>query len=203
MPTFQRCDSSIDELAAQLIKQFESHTPLAAAKAKIDYVFAYADTDEEGRKLNDALTKNGVRAIGLTRKIPLKDRALGRGDAEISIDGDWWNGATAEQQAALLDHELHHVSIKSDKSGNIQFDDLGRPQIKLRKHDVEIGWFKVIAERHGAASLERIQAKSIMDNDGQYFWPDLAPTIEISTGDRTVKMSQGAFAKAASKMVGA
>lgn len=80
MPTFQRCDSSIDELAVQLIKQFESHTPLAAAKAKIDFVFAYADTDEEGRKLNDALTKNGVRAIGLTRKIPLKDRALGRGN---------------------------------------------------------------------------------------------------------------------------
>lgn len=52
-------------------------------------------------------------------------------------------------------------------------DDLGRPKLKMRKHDVEIGWFKIIAERHGAHSIERQQAKIIFDTMGQSFWPGL------------------------------
>lgn len=194
MPTFERCDESINELAAELIAKYETHEPLKAAKVKVDYVFAYGDVDDKGKQLNDALTKNGIKCLGLTRKISLKDRALGRGDAEISLDGDWWKEASAEQQAALLDHELHHVAVKTDKAGNIQWDDLGRPQIKLRKHDVEVGWFACIAERHGAASQERIQAASIMDMTGQYFWPGIAPSITLSSGDKTTgPISLGKF----------
>lgn len=185
MPTFTRCNGDVEQLARDLIAQYETHKPLAELKVKIDLVFAFADEDEKGRLVNDALTKNGVKALGITRKISLKDRALGRGDAEIAMDGNYWNGATAEQQAALLDHELHHISVKCDKSGNAQFDDLGRPLIKLRKHDVEVGWFRVIAERHGSASIEQQQAKKIMDSQGQYYWPGIAPTLEISVGNTT------------------
>lgn len=201
MPTFERCDKSVEELATKLLKEFDSHKPLVALDVKIDFVFAYADVDEKGRQLNDALTKNGIRALGIARKLPLKDRALGRGDAEISLDGDWWRKANAEEQAALLDHELHHVAVKADRAGNAKFDDLGRPLLQLRKHDVEVGWFKCIADRHGAFSQERIQAKSIMDMDGQYFWPDLGPTVElIHDGKSTGKMPIGAFAKAAARL---
>lgn len=198
MPTFERCDESVNELATKLLNEYDSHKPLVACEVKIDFVFAYCDCDDKGRPLNDALTKGGLKALGITRKIALKDRALGRGDAEIALDGDWWKKANENEQAALLDHELHHVAVKFDKVGNPQFDDLGRPQIKLRKHDIEFGWFKCIAERHGAASQERIQAKSMMDMAGQFFWPDLAPTVElISGGKSTGKMALGAFAKAA------
>lgn len=197
MPTFERCDESVRELATKLLNEYDTHKPLVALEAKIDFVFAYADCDDKGRPLNDALTKGGLRALGITRKISLKDRALGRGDAEIALDGDWWKQASANEQAALLDHELHHVAVKCDKVGNPQFDDLGRPQVKLRKHDIEFGWFKCIAERHGAASQERIQAKSMMDLAGQYFWPDVAPTIELTSGgESSGKMALGAFAKA-------
>ncbi len=176
MPTFERCDKSVDALAHELINKYESNRPLGVIDVRIDLVFAYADKDEDtGEALNDALTKNGIKALSITRKIPLKDRALGRGDAEIALDGDWWKQATEEQQAALLDHELNHVAIKADKNGNVQYDDLNRPQLKLRKHDHEFGWFKCIAERHGDASLERIQAKAMMDFAGQLYWPGIAP----------------------------
>ena len=153
--------------------EFDSHKPLIDARVKIDFVFAYGDEDEKGRILNDALRKNGCKALGIARKIPLKDRALGRGDAEIAIDGNWWDFATREEQRALLDHELHHFAIKLDKSKRPMFDDLGRPVITLRPHDFEFGWFKVIAERHGIASQERAQAKVMMDNAGQCFWPGI------------------------------
>ena len=173
MPTFERCDSEVDKLAIRIIPEYETHQPLIAAKAKIDYVFAYGDRDDKGELLNDALKKNGMKALGIPRKISLKDRALGRGDAEIAIDGDWWTEATSEERKALLDHELHHLAVKIDERG-IVMDDLGRPKLQLRHHDYEFGFFRVIAARHGNASQERIQAKVMMDQDGQLFWGDVA-----------------------------
>jgi len=202
VPTFERCDKSVEDLAKEILNKYETHKPLVAFDVQVDLVFAYGDEDDKGRKLNDALTKGGLKALGICRKISLKDRALGRGDAEIALDGDWWQDADADQQAALLDHELHHISVKADKHGNAQYDDLGRPQLKLRKHDVEVGWFKCIAERHGASSQEQIQAKSIMDNAGQYFWPGIAPTVEITAGGKSSGLLPiGAFAKAGAKRI--
>lgn len=202
MPTFQRCDKTIDELAATILTQYETHKPLVAIGVKIDYVFAFPDYNDKGLPLNDALTKNGIKALGICRKISLKDRALGRGDVEISLDGDWWQNASGDEQAALLDHELHHVSVKADSAGNAQYDDLGRPLIKLRKHDVEVGWFSLIAERHGIASQERIQAKRIMDTEGQFYWPDIAPSVQITSGGKTSKkLPIGTFAKLAAQTI--
>lgn len=167
MPTtFQRCDESVNDMAREIMFEYESHQPLIDAKVKIDYVFAFPEKDDNGKVLGDALKHHGCKALGICRKIALKDRALGRGDAEIAIDGDWWQGAREKEQRALLDHELHHISIVAGKQ-----DDLGRPIIKLRPHDYEFGWFRVIAERHGMFSVERKQASQMMEDSGQYFWP--------------------------------
>ena len=171
MPTFQKDTGEVKKLASKLISRFPDNEPLA--KANIDYVFAFADLDETtGEPINDALTKGGMRALGIARKLPLKDRTMGRGDAEISLDGDWWKEADEDSQAALLDHELHHIVVTEKR------DNLGRPIIKLRKHDIEFGWFSTIAARHGAVSMERVQAKQILDVYGQLIFPQLAATGE-------------------------
>lgn len=60
------------------------------------------------------------------------------------------------------------------RKGIVQVDDLRRPKIKIRKHDVEVGWFNIVAGRHGNFSIERIQSKMVMDQLGQYYWPELA-----------------------------
>lgn len=73
----------------------------------------------------------------------------------------------------MLDHELFHIQIKM-KGQIIQTDDLGRPKIKMRPHDMEVGWFKAVAERNGKYSQERIQALKYMEEMGQYFWPEFA-----------------------------
>jgi hypothetical protein len=173
MPTFQRCPSEVNDLARELMFEFKTHQPLIDAKVRIDYVFALADRDDSGAPKGCALKKNGVRALGIARKLPLKDRALGRADAEIAIDGDWWAEASHEERRALLDHELHHLLVKPGAT-----DDLGRPVIALRAHDFDFGWFKVVASRHGMHSIERAQAKRMMDDAGQYFWPTL---FEVNT----------------------
>ncbi len=176
MPTYQKCDASVSKMAAELLKEYETHVITLNGKVAIDFVFAYGDRDESGLIISPALKLHGNRALGICRKIGLKDRALGRGDAEIALDGDWWATALEEEQRALLDHELHHIAVKVDKRG-IVTDDLGRPVIGMRMHDVQVGFFDVIAERHGKHSQERIQARQIFETRGQFYWPELVPKL--------------------------
>lgn len=171
----------------EILSRFASHKPLLDANVTVDLVFAFGERDEDGNLLTNALNKNGIPALGITRKISLKDRALGRADAEIALDGDWWQQKSSEeQQAALLDHELHHIACKM-KKGQFCYDNLGRPELKLRKHDVEVGWFACIAERHGANSVEQIQAKIVLDRFGQYLFPSLVAsnTTAVSRSSKT------------------
>jgi hypothetical protein len=198
MATFKKDYGSLKEMAGKLINQFDNLKWLDDAGVKVDYVYAYATTDEDGKIIGDALKQHGVKALGLCRIVNLKDRAKGMGDAEITVDGDWWECVSTEEAEALLDHELYHLK-PTDKT-----DDLGRPKLKLRKHDHQFGWFNIIAERHGSASRERQQAKSIMDDAGQYFWPGIAPTVEISLPDGTTTsaVSVGRFNQIARDMAG-
>ncbi len=174
MATFVRCDDSVNQLADELMCKYPDHEALIEAKVRIDFVFAFAKRDEDtGDKLGPALKLHGVPCLGIARKISIKDRALGRGDAEISLDGDEWPKMSAERKAALLDHELHHLTVKRDRFGSPCTDDIDRPVIRMRPHDFQFGWFNVIAARHGAASFERLQAKQMMDDAGQFFWPEI------------------------------
>lgn len=173
MSTFERCDESVDQMAQEILKQFETHKPLLDAKVRIDFVFAFAPTDSMGCPVGNALKLHGRAADGICRILPLKQRALGRGDAEISLDGDHWRDYSDAERRSLLDHELHHLAVRL-KQGLADRDSHGRPLLRMRKHDVEFGWFALIAARHGVESGERRQAQSIMDQWGQYFWPQVA-----------------------------
>jgi len=175
MPTYEKCDASVYDMAMDIMAQFDTHRPVVDAGVKIDFVFAMADRDgKSGEKIGYALKHQGVRALGLTRKISLKDRAQGRGDAEIALDKDWWDEVGPDRQAALLDHELHHIEAQL-ADGIAVTDDLGRPKLSMRKHDIVIGWFNIIAERHGRASMEREQARVLRDEFGQLYWPETDP----------------------------
>lgn len=191
MPTYETCPPDVRKLSDSILRQFETHHPLIRAGVKIDLLFAWPKYDEKDRPIGDALKKNGVKALGISRVVNLKDRTKGHGDAEILIDGEWWKTATLPEQTALLDHELHHVAVIYNKADILQTDDLGRPKIRLRKHDHDYGWFDVIAERHGKASIECRQARALLDSRGQLYWP-LEGKAE---GTRFSKIAQEAHVK--------
>jgi hypothetical protein len=157
------CPDEVRELASEILCEFKSHKPVLDAKVTVEYLFAIA-TEEDA----PAIMVGGYPALGMCRIVGEKDRAKGCKDVEITIDREWWNGAEREEQKALLDHELHHISVVEGKR-----DSNGRPKIRLRKHDVQIGWFREIAARHGQHSQERQQAKSLIDDWGQYFFPEI------------------------------
>jgi len=47
----------------------------------------------------------------------------------------------------------------------------------MKPHDFQFGWFTVIAERHGRASQECQQAKSIVVIAGQFYFPEIESGI--------------------------
>lgn len=186
MPTYEEAEEGVHRMASEILTTYESHSPLVKCGVTVDFVFAHPSVDENGEPTGDAIKKNGRKALGLCRVINLKDRTMGRGDVEILIDADWWNNEASEQeQKALLDHELHHAEVKM-KDGQPKRDNLGRPLIKLRKHDVEVGWFDIIALRHGKHSQERIQAKKLTDDVGQLYWPDLCGAVTKELKDKVI-----------------
>ena len=173
MPTFVRADKSVETMAGEILAKYYTHKPLLDLKVSVDYVMAHANQDENGMPIGDALKHHGVRALGIAKILPLKRRVMGSGDCEVSLDGDWWNEASDAQRVAVLDHELHHFSLNLDKIGKPTYDDIGRPQLRMRKHDFDFGWFNIIAVRHSLNSQECLQAKSLMDGAGQFYWPQL------------------------------
>lgn len=208
MPTYEHA-LKVYDLAVTIINKFETHHPLRDAAVKIDFIFAHADLDEESlQPTNDAIKHGGYKALGVARILGIKDRTMGRGDAEILIDGDWWRDADDKEREALLDHELHHIAVKV-KGPLVLIDDLGRPKLRMRKHDFQFGWFNVIAVRHGVHSQESIQARNFVSRVGQLYLPGLTPTAQeegsITTsadGHEPVTMSARRFSQIAKDVSG-
>jgi hypothetical protein len=86
------------------------------------------------------------------------------------VPGDRWNHWDEDQQNALIDHEVTHISLVINRKGILTLDDLGRPKLKMRKHDFEVGWFHSIAERYGAASFEVQQARVLQAEAGKFYF---------------------------------
>lgn len=174
MPTtYEKCEQNSEavDLMNKVLTRHECYQTTLNAKVRIDLLFACAPRNDEGVILGDAMKDKGHRTLGKARIISLKDRAAGRGDAEVLVDKEWWDDAGDEERAALLDHELYHIAVKTNKAGAVIRDDLNRPKLRMRHHDVQFGWFKEVAKRNGPYSQEQIQAKQLMDDHGQFFWP--------------------------------
>lgn len=146
MKSYSKCPPEVHDRVAALVKKFHTHLgPLT-----IELLFISSDED------GPALKHNGYAAAAVVRSLPQKQRAAGRGDAEILIDEEGYDKMSAEEQDALLDHELYHIT----PTGKVDPD--GRPKLKMKKHDRQFGWFDEIARRHGIHSGEVQQAKRLI-----------------------------------------
>lgn len=149
------------------------HERLKLAEVTIGVLAAHGPVSEEtGERTGPAIKHHGIKALAKVRIVSLRDRAHGLPDAEILIDGDEWPMLSRQQRIALFDHELTHLELAGET------DDLGRPKLKIRQHDFQVGWFHEVAERHGSSSIEVQQAQQFADEHGQLylFVPPLPPT---------------------------
>lgn len=173
MATFQKAKREVLDLVNTVLCDESFHQPLLDAKVKIDVLMMYAPTDDNEKPKGFAMRKRGRRVLGQTRKIPLDQRVKGAGDVEIKLDGDWWEEANDRERCALVDHELTHICVQTNSAGVAKTDDIMRPLISLREHDVELHCFARVADKWKEASQERKQAEQYFDAFGQAIWPFL------------------------------
>lgn len=161
----------------------EYHPELVEAQATVDAMMAYND------KGDFPVKASGYPALATIKISSLKNRVKGMADAEITIDAEAFKSMNELQQKALIDHELYHLIVARDKEDNIKIDDAGRPKLKIRKHDYQMGWFKTIAIRHKHNSPEVYQANLLWNSDAPIFFAKQVEKISnastIEHGDQT------------------
>lgn len=162
MKTYDQAPQKVHDRVNALIKRY--HPDLEKVGLRVDLLMASTDNEDA-----HAVTLNGYPCIAVVKILGPKERAMERGDAEIVIDRDAYEGMDDEERDALLDHELYHLEITLDKYGKPKVDDHQRPKLKMRKHDRQFGWFDEIARRHGEYSIEISQAKAFVDEAGQLY----------------------------------
>jgi hypothetical protein len=172
VPTYEKAPPKVVKVVEKLSRTY--HSPLTEAGVTVDVLFAHATTDDNGDPTGPAIKHHGYEVAGLARIVNLKDRTKGMADAEIVLDGDRWEEWSEETQAALIDHELTHFELSTDKDGHVKRDDLDRPKLRIRKHDRQFGWFDEIVRRHGKASFEHQQAAEFYANHRQLYLFDVS-----------------------------
>jgi hypothetical protein len=149
---YQTADDKITDVVDETIDSF--HKRLRSVKLKLGVLVAQ-NLDGPG------VRHNGYPALASIRVVPLKDRVTKGYDAELLIDEREWNTMKKEHRKALCDHMLTHlVIVKEKKSGEVKYDDLGRPKLKTQKGDWTGGeGFAEVVERHGNFAVEFLMAE--------------------------------------------
>jgi hypothetical protein len=175
---YEKADQEVIDRVAALIEK--NHFNLKNLEVRIDLIFAVATVDDAGEPTGPAVSHQGYPAYAISRILNSKDRIMGRGDCEIVIDNDKYPMMSDAERDALLDHELEHFQLKTDRNKNPTFDDLHRPKLRLKKHDFQVGWFHNIAQRHGLAAIETKQFRGLCMNEitGQIY----LPFIDVNSG---------------------
>lgn len=167
-------DDSIHEVLQSVLDEFRSD--LTKVEIKIDILKAFASTNKEGQPTGPAVSHDGYPAHAKIKITSLVDRNLGVGDAVITLDGTHWNTLDSlpngeAKKRALLDHELYHLELVKDDEDNAQSDDIGRPRLRIRRHDWQIGGFQEVAQRHGEAAYEQSQLRRMLELHQQLLLP--------------------------------
>lgn len=184
MKIYSPAPSGVAERVAHLVKVF--HRDLQDAGLKFD-LLSLADDDPD---VDAPLKLHGYPCAAVIRAVDVKGRAMGRGDVEIVLDESRYIAMPDAQKDALLDHQIEHIELQiHPKKKRVLLDCCGRPKVKMRLHDIQLGHFISIAERHGAASLEVQQCTRLYLEHKQTLFSfaqdaDLAKRLEEYDGRR-------------------
>lgn len=160
MPTtYQTADDEVTALVSAVMT--EHHQALAHAGVRVGVLMAYKP---DGAPIKHA----GYEALATIKVVSLKDRVTKQYDAELLIDETEYARLPDEQRAALVDHELSHLTLAKKSLRELQeaqqhdsaapwwkLDDLGRPKLKTVNGDWNAGdGFKDVVARHGTQAVE-------------------------------------------------
>lgn len=185
---FTKAPQEIVDLVGEAMKLYHPALLEHEPPVTIAVVMAEAVVDDDGNPKGSAMEQRGHAIMACVKVVAPELRVLGLADVLLKIDADRWPLLSKEEKLAVLDHELTHIELKGD------LDDGGRPKIKMRHHDWEMGGFDEVASRHGDDSLERQWARQrISDSpafdgiEGAPKQPELALTPKVGRALRQLQ----------------
>ena len=145
----------IHQMAYDVMEKY--HPELHDAEVKVT-VFMVTAVDKFGASMMaaDAITVRGIPALAVVKKATTKEMKLGSGDFIMEIDSWKWNNELEEaERISLMDHEITHINLKYDNKSGLPLATLmGRPELLMRKHDVEVGVFLEVISRHKRKAVD-------------------------------------------------
>jgi len=166
--TYEIADANTRELIEAVRGQH--HPSLQSHGVTIGGLFVSSE-NKDGEEM-PALKHRGFPVAAQIQITSLADRTRGVADAKLTIDRFVWARLPDASKRALLDHELAHLLIATDKHGAPKFDDIGRPKLKIRPHDWELNGFVDVAERHGEAAMEMRALRAFRHEQLPLFCPN-------------------------------
>jgi len=160
--TYTQCSPEIHKTARDIMHTH--HPDLFANEPSFLCIFVDAGIDEEGNP-KPAIKHQGYPCAGIVKLTNAADRACGKPDFVIQLDHQVWSRTEEEGRTSLLDHEITHVEPDLDEEGEYQVHSDGRPRLKMRRHDIEIGIFHEVIERHGAAAIDAVQVMNVYHSE--------------------------------------
>lgn len=164
---YEMCGDGVQDLCRSVMEKY--HGDLLGARVDVVCLFA-SDEDKDGYP-KPAVKLHGLTCYATCKIVPEINRAAGMADAMILIDKHLWEKRLErKQRKPLLDHELSHLLLKTDDEGTM-VDECGRPKLEMRQHDWDITGFADVMERHGANSVELLEARNFYGtSNGQLFF---------------------------------
>lgn len=155
--TYAKSDKELNALIREVMGKH--HPELKTAGVKVSTLLVEMDADDaEGAVLKEG----GAPTLGRIKIQNIPARVLGGGDALLEIDLHGFEELEPEQRIALVDHQLQHLELKLDKHGAVREDSAGRPMMRIRPHDIQIGFFSGVAARQ-CAKLEGAVLETTLD----------------------------------------
>lgn len=184
------------------------HSKLCDFDVTIAVVMANRRRDDDGEWVDGSiLSLHGYTCEATIKVTSNRDRLHGIADAELTINGEIWRDLDPDEKDALIDHELEHLELIETDKGDVKWDDHGRPKLRCRKHDWQLGGFLSVLRRHQAAAREVTHVQSLISSPGwtqmQLPWPEPSnePTLTIRTDKGEVTTTPASLDEAAEKIV--
>jgi hypothetical protein len=168
MPTtYNRADlgEEIYQVAEAVISREGSLKDIREAEVTYDFLMA---RNPEG----PAVKLHGYDCTAIIKINSYKDRVQGKADCTIVVDESEWDRMGREEREGLLHHEFLHLEVvrdktKDKKTGAVtvhgpKTDDAGRPKLKMRLHDFQVGIFKETAEKYRDKSVDVQQIEPLV-----------------------------------------
>ena len=99
---------------------------------------------------------------GEAKKLSTRERDLFGYDACVIMAQKVWKELSESQRRRLMWHELYHIEVQLDHSGEPDLDDHGRIKIRLRRHDLNMERFSEELEKFGFEAEEKVATKKLI-----------------------------------------